>query len=91
MNLQKSYIGLDELLILIKMKRSFSISGFNNFTFLDVEYKNNEYHCFYVGDENPIVYDFITFDECKNTLYKILNDVYFDRRSLRLWNKDVPS
>ena len=88
----KNYIMIDELLILAKIKRSFSIGGFDNKLFLDIEYRNNEYYCFYVSDKGGIMdFRFNNFIDLKNTLYKTIKDVYFDRRSLRLWNKDVPS
>lgn len=87
---KKSYIGIDELIVLAQMKRSFSIGGFDNYTFFDVFYRNNEYYCFYVSKENcPMNFQFNNFIDLKNTLYKTLSDVYFDRNSLHLWNKNI--
>ena len=83
---KKSYIGIDELIVLAQMKRSFSIGGFDNYTFFDVFYRNNEYYCFYVSKENcPMNFQFNNFIDLKNTLYKTLSDLlyqYFDENKL---------
>ena len=92
MKLKKSYIAIDELIVLAQIKRSFSISGFDNYTFLDILYRNNEYYCFYVSkNNNPMNFQFNNFMDLKNTLYKTLDGVYFDRTSLHLWNKNIPT
>lgn len=85
----KNYITIAELLVLAKMNKSFSINGFDDNTFLDILCRNNEYYCFYVSKDNcPINFQFNNFIDLKNSLSKNLMNVFFDRNTLNLWNKN---
>ena len=88
-NLKKSYITIQELIILAQMNKSFSINGFDDNVFLDMLCRNNEYYCFYISKDNcPINFQFNNFIDLKNCLCKNLADVYFNRNTLNLWNKN---
>ena len=83
----KKYINIDELIILSKMKKSFSIDGFNELEFLDIIYKDNIYYCTFVSKDNlTTVFEFNNFIELKNSLSKYLKNIYFNRTTLTVWN-----
>lgn len=89
MEIKKRDITIDELLVLAKMNKSFSINGFDNNTFLDILCRNNEYYCFYISkDGTPLNFQFNNFVDLKNSLSKNLNGVFFKRNTLNLWNKN---
>ena len=83
----KKYINIDELIILSKMKKSFSIDGFNELEFLDIIYKDNIYYCTFVSKDNlTTVFEFNNFIELKSSLSKYLKNIYFNRKTLTVWN-----
>lgn len=89
MDLKKSYINIDELLILAKMNKSFSICGFKTYEFLDILYRNNVYYCVFISEDNSATnFEFYNYNELKDTLSKRLRNIYFDRTALRIWKKN---
>ena len=83
----KKYINIDELIILNKMKKSFSINGFNELEFLDIIYKDNIYYCTFVSKDNlTTVFEFNNFIELKSSLSKYLKNIFFNRTTLTVWN-----
>lgn len=83
----KKYINIDELLILSKMRKSFSINGFKEVEFLDIIYKDNIYYCTFVSKDNlTTVFEFNNFIELKSSLSKYLKNIYFNRKTLTVWN-----
>ena len=89
MEIKKRDITIDELLVLAKMNKSFSINGFDDNTFLDTLCRNNEFYCFYVSkDGTPINFQFNNFVDLKDSLSKNLKGVFFERNTLNLWNKN---
>ena len=83
----KKYINIEELLILSKMRKSFSINGFKEVEFLDIIYKDNIYYCTFVSKDNlTTAFEFNNFIELKSSLSKYLKNIYFNRATLTVWN-----
>ena len=86
MEIKKRDITIDELLILSKMNKSFSINGFKDYEFLDIIYRDENYYVTFISKDNHCTtFAFNNFITLQKSLMEFLKEIYFDRNTLNVW------